>query len=423
LAQFSTPRGTQDILPEDWAYFDFVQRQAVETAVLFGYRRIETPNFAEVSLFSRTTGQGTDIVDKEMYVFRDRDGVEMSLRPEGTAPIMRAYLQHGMSRLPQPVKLFYIERNYRYDRPQRGRYREHRQFGCEAIGLEDPYVDVEMISLLVMFYARIGLRDLSLHINSIGDASCRPAYVQDLVRYLQQHIDELAPPDRERVERNPLRVLDSKETSSQPVIEGAPRLLDYLCSECREHWDRVRHGLEILGIPYEIDPRLVRGLDYYTRTVFEFLPATTGRQAVVGGGGRYDALSDALGAPHIPGIGFGTGLERLVLTMKDMDVHVPARPGPDVFVAHAGKETSDAALLLAHRLRAAGISADMGFGNRSLKAQMRQANTVEARFAAILGEDELRDERVHLRHLDTGEQETLSLEQAAEALQARQEPA
>lgn len=401
---FTTPRGTQDILPVDWPYWNFILGHAHEVAHLFGYRRIETPTFAETGLFARTSGEGSDVVDKEMYTFRDRDGDELTLRPEGTAPVMRAYLQHGMHKLPQPVKLYYIERMYRYDRPQRGRLREHHQFGCEGIGTEDAYLDVEIIALLQEFYCRIGLTDVSLHLNSIGDEHCRPAYVADLVSYLRQHEDRLAERDRERLGRNPLRVLDSKEAATQPLLQDAPHILDYLCDACRAHWNKLLHGLDVLGIPYVVDYRLVRGLDYYTRTAFEFVPPGEGAQSTVGAGGRYDALSRAMGGPPVPGIGFGSGIERLVLNVKDRGIAVPPAAHPQVYIARQGTDTEDAALRLASRLRRVGIPAAMAFGERSLKAQMRHANSSGARYAAILGEQEVTERRVAVRSLDTGEQ-------------------
>lgn len=404
MTKISTPRGTQDILPEDWPHWTFVIDRAVETALLYGYRRIETPILGQTGLFARATGEGTDIVDKEMYSFRDRGGDELSLRPEGTAPVMRAYLQHGMHKLPQPVKLFYIERMFRYDRPQRGRFREHRQFGCEAIGSDDAYVDVEMISLLSHFYGRIGLTGLTLYLNSIGDSKCRPQYLQALVAYLRRHESALADQDRDRLGRNPLRVLDSKEKSTQLVIEGAPAMLDYLCDACRTHWNKLVHGLEVLGIGFVLSHRLVRGLDYYTRTVFEFVPPTEGSQSTVGAGGRYDGLSEALGGPHVPGIGFGSGIERLVLTVRDQGVQVPAPGHPRVYVSHLGEKTEDEALFEAERLRRQGIPAVMAFGSRSVGAQIKHAAALHAEYAVIIGEDELRDGKVTLRDLESKEQ-------------------
>lgn len=416
MATFSTPRGTQDILPADWPYWCFVMEHAQKVADIFGYRRIETPTFGETELFARTTGEGTDIVEKEMYSFTDQGGESLTLRPEGTAPVMRAYLQHGMSRLPQPVKLFYLERMFRYERPQRGRFREHHQFGCEAIGVEDAYLDVEVIALLVELYRRLGLSNLSLQINSIGDSQCRPAYVRDLTAYLRGREDHLAERDRERLARNPLRVLDTKETQSLPIVESAPSILDYLCADCRAHWDKLRHGLHLVGIEYAVNPRLVRGLDYYTRTVFEFYEPDVGGQAAVNGGGRYDGLAEALGGPPTPGIGFGLGIERVVLLLKGRGAEVPAPAGPRVYVAHVGAGTEEAALQQTAELHRAGVPAIMSFGDRSLKAQMKQANNTGARYAAIIGEDELSAGEVTVRSLAGHDQRTVPAGSVAQDL-------
>lgn len=423
MPPFTTPRGTQDILPADWPYWTYVIRHAEEVARLFGYRRIETPTFAETSLFTRTTGQGTDIVEKEMYSFKDRGGDDLSLRPEGTAPVMRAYLQHGMHKLPQPVKLYYLERIYRAESPQKGRYREHHQFGCEAIGSAEPYVDVEMIALLVEFYRRLGLRDLSLHVNSIGDAACRPRYIEALVAYLRSHERELSPVDRDRLARNPLRVLDSKEPASQHVLPGAPASVDYLCEQCAVHWRKTLHGLEVLGIRFSINSRLVRGLDYYTRTVFEFLPARDGAQAVVGAGGRYDALSEAMGGPPIPGVGFGSGVERLILNLRESGLELPAEPAATVYAAHVGEDTEDAALALSAQLRRQGIPTMMSFGSRGLKPQLRTADGSGAAFAVIAFENELREGALVVRDLATGDQVALPVDEIPAAVAARLEDA
>lgn len=412
MTKFSTPRGTHDILPDDWRYWDFLLCQIREVVDLSGYRHIETPNFAETSLFARTSGAGSDVVDKEMYNFQDRDGDEFSLRPEGTAPVMRAYLQHGMNRLQQPVKLYYVERMYRYDKPQRGRFREHHQFGCEAIGLEDAFVDVEMISLLHTLFKRIGLRDFSLQLNTVGDKKCRPRYVTDLAEYLREHERALAPMDRDRLERNTLRVLDSKEHQSQTVIQRAPSMLDYLCSECQAHWGKLRHGLDLVGIPYEIDRRLVRGLDYYTRTVFEFTPPSEGAQSALAGGGRYDGLSEAIGGPSLPGIGFGSGMERLIFQMRESGVEVPEPSHAAVFIVSVGPHAADAALDLASKLRDANIPTEMAFGQSSMKSQMKKANSSGADVALILHEEELKENQVTLRDLVRSNQQTISLQEA-----------
>jgi histidyl-tRNA synthetase len=416
VTEFATPRGTVDILPEDWPYWDYVIETARRIAELYGYRRIETPTLGEVSLYVRATGEATDIVQKEMYAFRDQGGDDLTLRPEGTAPVVRAYFQHGMNRLPQPVKLFYIERMYRREAPQRGRLREHHQFGCEAIGSPDPGVDVEMLALLVQFYRELGLSGLELHLNSMGDGACRPAYLQALTGYLRTHQDELSGLDQGRLSRNPLRVLDTKEAKSRDVVSGAPSILDYLCEPCREHWNAVRAGLDALDIGYQIDPALVRGLDYYTRTVFEFQAPHDGAQSAVGGGGRYDGLAETIGAPPTPGIGFGSGIERLILTMKEQGLEPPLATLPRVYVAHVGADAATVASRVSTALRAAGIAVLMSFGSRSMKAQMKAANTAGAAYALIIGEDEVGAGAVTMRDLETGAQTTIPASEVVRAI-------
>jgi histidyl-tRNA synthetase len=418
VPEFSTPRGTVDILPDEWRYWDFVIDRAQRVSELYGYRRIETPTLGDVSLFARATGEATDIVQKEMYAFQDQGGDELALRPEGTAPVMRAYFQHGMNRLVQPVKLFYVERMYRREAPQRGRLREHHQFGCEAIGSPDPLVDVEMLALLRQFFQELGLSRLTLHLNSMGDSVCRPAYLQALTTYLESRRNELAPLDQDRLSRNPLRVLDTKETKSRDVVAGAPSILDFLCEPCRDHWNSVRCGLGALGIEYVVDPALVRGLDYYTRTVFEYQTEHEGAQSSVAGGGRYDGLAETLGAHPTPGIGFGSGVERLILTMREQGAEPPLPSHPRVFVAHLGPESAVVAIGLATSLRMDGISTLVSFGDRSVKAQMKAANSSGATYAIIIGEDEVHAGTATLRNLETGEQITLRQSDVASAVRS-----
>ncbi|HEX8919142.1 MAG TPA: histidine--tRNA ligase [Chloroflexota bacterium] len=416
MSRFSTPTGTQDILPQDWPFWSFVMRQAEAAATLRGYRRIETPIFAETTLFARTSGEGSDLVHKEMYSFKDRDGSDLTLRPEGTAPVMRAYLQHGMQRLPQPVKLYYFERMYRRERPQKGRYREHRQFGCEALGSEDPLIDAEMIALLADFYGRVGIRDVDLHLNSIGDGDCRPAYIRDLTSFLEDRVEQLAPLDRDRLGRNPLRILDSKEPQTRQVISDAPHILEYLCDSCRAHWNTLRGALDALHIPYTVDPLLVRGLDYYTRTTFEFIPAGGGSQSTIGAGGRYDALSESIGGPSVPGVGFGSGIERIIEEIRSRGVPVPATSSTQVYVAWVGSGTELPAMALAEQLRKHDIPTEVALGSLSLKTQLKRADATGARCAVIVGEDELARGEAMVRDLSTGEQRTRPIETIPESL-------
>jgi histidyl-tRNA synthetase len=393
------PRGTNDILPDDWPFWRFVRRCAEESCELFGYRRIETPVFEHAEVYLRGAGDGTDIVEKEVYLFEDRGGDRLALRPEGTAGIVRAYLQAGMGSQPQPVRVYYIAPNFRYDRPQAGRYRQHWQLGAEAIGDGDPLVDAEAIDLLRTFYRRVGLRDFTLKLNTIGDPACRPRYIEVLRDYYRPLLDAVCADDKVRFEKNPLRLLDCKEERCQPVIAGAPRLLEYLCQPCREHFERLQVHLRALGIEYAIDERLVRGLDYYTRTVFEFQPLREGAQSALGGGGRYDGLVEVLGGPPTPGVGFGTGLERLILNLKRQEAEVPSDAPPALFIAHLTPEATEAALRLAAEVRAAGCEVVLGAAGRSLKAQMRHAGGKDARYVAIIGASEAAAGEVTLRDM------------------------
>lgn len=407
MAKYQAPRGTQDILPKDQPDWELLRDTIRRLCHRYGYRRIDLPLFEETNLFVRGVGQATDIVEKEMYSFVDKGGDSLTLLPEATASVVRAYLEHGMHVLPQPVKLYTILPNFRYDRPQAGRFRQFHVFDAEALGEQDPALDAEVISLAWRFYQELGLQGLTLQLNSIGDEVCRPGYVQALTAYFRQHRDRLSATDRQRLRRNPLRLLDSKEKGLQPLVAQAPRSADHLCDECARHFSTLRGYLEGLSIPYQLNHRLVRGLDYYTKTVFEFWAPGIGAQNAVGGGGRYDGLAEQLGGPYIPAIGFALGLERIVMTLKRQRPDARGlenRQGPQVFVAYRGEEARKEALLLAESLRERGLRARMGFGNHSLKAQMRQADREGAFLAAILGEEELSSGRVTLRQLSSGEE-------------------
>lgn len=412
-----SPRGTQDILPESWPLWSHVLEAARQTAELSGYERIETPMFELTSLFTHATGEHTD-VNREMYTFQDRGGDDLSLRPEGTASAFRAYFQHGMHVRPQPVKLYYIGSMFRYERPQSGRFREHHQFGCEAIGSEDALLDASMVDLQARFYCRSGVTPLEIQVNSIGDTTCRPPYIRELVAYLRRHEGELCRQCRDRIERNPLRVLDCKVESCQPVLNAAPTILDHLCEECRRHWEHFLAGLQALGINVSINPRLVRGLDYYTRSVWEFAPAeAVGATASVGGGGRYDALAESIGEKATPGVGFSTGLERVLANLRP-DVITQARSITiDVFVAHMGEQTALEALKLVEGLHSHNMSAEMSFGGRTLKTQLRHANLRGAKYAVILGEDEMALQQATVRNLQSGEQTRVALNEVVGFIQ------
>jgi histidyl-tRNA synthetase len=417
---YQSARGTSDILPAEQPYWRYVEQVAVNTSLLYGYQRIDTPIFEDTSLFRRGTGEYTDIVQKEMYTFDDRGGNSLTLKPEGTPPVCRAYIQHGLHNLPQPVKLYYLSPIFRYDRPQAGRYRQHYQFGCEAIGEADPALDAEVIDMAWRFYKSLGLVNLSLQINSIGCKACRPGYLTVLKEYYVKHAGELCADCQARLERNPLRLLDCKQTSCQKAAGAAPKNSGYLCPQCDEHFKKLQKYLGLLGIPFQLNHRLVRGLDYYTRTVFEIQPEAEGGQSTLGGGGRYDDLIEELGGKPTPAIGFATGIERIISNIKKQSVNVPAPPGPRVLIAYLGDAARDESLKLAASLRQAGISAVTTAGGKSLKAQLRQANSLDARYTVILGEDEVKAGTATLRDMAGARQETVPLGDLAVRLKGQE---
>lgn len=404
---YKAPRGTADILPEEQGYWRYVEDKAVALCRLYGYQRLDTPVFEDAGLFTRSIGEGTDIVTKEMYIFKDRSGNTLALRPEGTAPVCRAYLEHGLDNLPQPVKLYYLAAIFRYERPQAGRYRQHYQFGFEAIGDADPVLDAEVIEMAWRFFKTLGLEQLFLYVNSIGCKKCRPSYVESLKNYYSPCVDGLCPDCRTRLEKNPLRLLDCKKPSCYQMAERAPRSTDYLCGECRGHFEAVRNYLIVLALPFEVNHRLVRGLDYYTKTVFEIQPLGVGAQGAVGGGGRYDNLIEELGGKPTPAIGFAAGMERVVLNLKKQKVPVPDSRDAKVFLAYLGSEAKTEAVKLASALRKDGVAAIMATGDRSLKAQLRQADSMGSNYVVIIGEEELKKQTVTLRNMLTGEQQSV----------------
>lgn len=407
MAQFQATRGTQDVLPEDQTYWRWVLDEARAIAPRYGFDPIDVPVFEETEVFSRGVGTGTDIVEKEMYTFEDRGERQLTLRPEFTAGIMRAYIEHGMHVLPQPVKVYAIGPVFRYEAPQAGRYRQHSQISFECVGEQDALADYEIMSIAWDLYTTLGFENLTYEINSIGCPACRPAYLRDvLVPYLQSRAGELGTVDLERLEKNPLRVLDSKEPEAQPAIDDAPLITDYLCDECREHFSDLRHYLDNADRRYAINPRLVRGLDYYTKTVFEVkAEGALGAQNTICAGGRYDGLVEVLGGEPTPGVGFALGIERAILLLKEQGITPPALDKPHIFFVHFGGETKDAAVALAGTVRRAGLGALVAFGERSMRSQMRSASSSPARYAGILGETELENHTVAVKDLETGEQQ------------------
>ena len=406
---YQAPRGTQDILPADRPYWRYVTEQMHTVAALFGYQQIDTPIFEETALFVRGVGEGTDIVDKEMYSFQDKGGADLTLRPEFTAGIMRSYIEHGMHVWPQPVKLYAVGPIFRFERPQAGRFRQHHQFNVEALGEIDPSVDVEVMSLAWTLLSRLGYRGLSFQLNSTGCPKCRPGYRAALVSYFQGYEAILNDVDRRRLAINPLRLLDSKEDAAQPLLDRAPHSADFLCDECATHFAELRRHMKALEMPYSVNFRLVRGLDYYTKTVFEVWAQGIGAQAAVCGGGRYDGLIEELGGPPTPGIGFGMGIERVILSLKEQGIEPPALPAPLVQVSPLGEAARTPAMQLVRDLRTAGLGAVLAFGNRSLKAQLKSADKANLAFALILGEQELAAGIIIVRDLRTSEQTPVPL--------------
>jgi histidyl-tRNA synthetase len=369
--KFQAPRGTHDVLPSEQPLWQLATGTLADVAEAYGYARIQTPVFEEADLFLRTSGEGSDIVQKEMYLFDDRSGRRLALRPEGTAPICRAYIEHGMHREPQPVKLYTQATMYRYAAPQKGRYREHWQQSVEAIGTDDPAIDAEVIQLYQEVLRRLGVTEWQLQLNSIGDANCRPAYVEQLNAWLDEHADVLDDDARQKRATSPLRVFDVKSERVQEALRDAPKIGDSLCDPCRDHFAEVRRYLDAYGVPYALEPTLVRGLDYYTRTTFEFVGPEEGAQSTICAGGRYDGLIEQIGGPPTPGIGFGAGVERLVQALQHEGIAAEPRALNLFFLIESDADRA-AALAQMARLRAAGVRCDADYAGRSLKGQRTQ---------------------------------------------------
>ncbi|MCB8928346.1 MAG: histidine--tRNA ligase [Ardenticatenaceae bacterium] len=413
-------KGMQDVLPEERRYWDLIISKATELARLYGFQRIDLPILEYTELYQRGVGEASDFfVQKEMYTLEESEDVMLTMRPEFTAGFMRAYIQNGMSSWPQPVKLYTIGPAFRRERQQAGRYRQHSQFNCEILGETDPAADVEVMLLAMNLYRTLGYQGLTFQLNSTGCPVCKPAYVEKLTAYLQQHMDKLADIDKERIQRNPLRVLDSKEPGMDELLAGAPHIVDHLCDDCEAHFADLRGMLDALDQSYSINFRLVRGIDYYTKTVFEVWAEGIGAQAAVCGGGRYDGLAEDIGGPPTPGVGFGSGIERIVLGMQEAGIEPPAAEQPTVLVAHFGGATKEAAVQLTFQLRSAGIGTRLAFARdrRSMKSQMREANKHDIQTVLILGDSELEQQSVMVRPLDGGEQKLVKLTDVVAELQ------
>ena len=418
-SQFQTVRGMYDLLPNRRPYFDYVMSAFEQIAKDAGYGRIETPLLEDEGVFTRSQGQGTDLVDKELYSLVDRSDKRLALRPEGTAAIARAFIEHGMNSLPQPVRLYYLEEMFRYDRPQEGRFRQHKQLGAEVFGDPNPSVDAQLIMLVQRLYKRLRLSGVTLQINSIGDAACRPKFKKALIEYLEANTKQLAEVDRERLTKNPLRVLDSKEASTQVILGDAPQTLNYLCDDCQAHFAGVLEYLDDLGVSYELNLLLVRGLDYYTRTVFEFYGEREGAQAALGGGGRYDALLETLGGQPTPAVGFAAGIERIILELEASGSLPESQEPKRVYVASLGEPARLGAFRLIEQLLDANVPATGSVDRDGIGAQLARADKLGVPYAVIIGQKEVQDGTALLRDMTSGAQETLSIDAITSELRTR----
>lgn len=404
------PRGVRDILPEDSWKWDYTLEVTRKVADLFSYREVHLPIFEQTDLFARGIGDTTDVVEKEMYTFTDKGGRSITLRPELTASMVRSYLEHNMSGGPQPVKLWEVGPMFRYERPQKGRYRQFWQIDFESIGSDSPMVDLEVIMTAIELFGHLGMSNLEVILNSVGCPECRPVYKDALMGYLKPKLGELCDTCQNRFDRNPLRILDCKDDKCKEITEGAPAIFESLCDECSDHFKAVTSGLDSLSVVYHIDKRLVRGLDYYTKTAFEVQSGDLGAQNAVCGGGRYDNLSESIGGPHVPGVGFAAGLDRIVLTMEQQGCSFGKEPAPSVYVICADDEAREMAVDVLYRLRREGISADMDYMGRGMKAQFKSAVNGGSLVACIIGGDEVSRGVVTVKDLEKSLQEEVSLE-------------
>lgn len=419
MSSIRAPRGVRDILPEESWKWEYVFAVTRKSAVDFGYREVHLPVFEHTELFSRGVGETTDVVEKEMYTFEDRSGRSITLRPELSASMVRSYLENRMDKQHQPAKLWSAGPMFRYERPQKGRYRQFWQIDFEAIGSQDPYVDVESIELSLEIFRRLGLSNLEVVINSVGCPVCRPVHKKALQDFLRPRLDRLCETCQGRFDRNPLRILDCKNPSCRALTDEAPDTISCLCDECSEHFARVRKGLNRIGAVYSIDNRLVRGLDYYTKTAYEILSGDLGAQNAVCGGGRYDNLAESIGGPHTPGVGFATGVERIILSMEQQGCSFGKAPNIEVFVVFTDSSTKEEAVSVLYDIRRAGIAADMDYTGKSLKAQFKAAGGSGAVFACVIGPEEISSGSVTLKDLVSGEQGTVARNELTIFLEAR----
>lgn len=402
------PKGTKDTMPRDSYKVQYIEKEFSELCRLYGFGEVRTPMFESTELFNRGVGETTDIVQKEMYTFEDLGHRSITLKPEGTSPAVRAFIEsHDYAEM-QPTKYYYDTPCFRYERPQAGRLREFHQFGVENFGTPDMMADAEVIALASDFIKKIGIEDVELRINSVGCRECRPVYRKALQDYLRPYYEDLSDISKDRFEANPMRIIDSKDITDQRIAKDAPYMLDYLCDDCKAAFEALKTNLDAMGISYVVDPRIVRGLDYYTKTAFEFVTTKIGAQGTVCGGGRYDHLVEEIGGPSIPGVGFGLGKERLLILMEQNDIIVDDPNIPDISVSFIGDKARLYALDLVHKLRACGVSAIIDTLNRNLKGQMKYANKLNARYSVVIGENEIEKGIVTLKNMNSGEQKEIN---------------
>ncbi len=416
MKRFQIPRGTADILPEEAELWNYIEQVSKDVFKRYSYREIKTPIFEYTELFQRGVGETTDIVEKEMYTFEDRAGRSLTLRPEGTASVVRSFVDNKLYANPDPTKLFYIGPMFRYERPQAGRTRQFTQIGVEAFGSTDPSIDAEVIALAMNIFQEMGLKDLRLEINSVGCPVCRPTYREKLVTYLNGVKEHLCKDCQSRIDRNPMRVLDCKVDSCQAATKEAPTIHQHLCDDCQTHYDQLKTYLNDMGIEYVENPRLVRGLDYYTQTAFEIKSEGVGAVGTICGGGRYNGLVEEMGGNDVPGIGFAFSIERIALALKSENVPLNLHQGLDVYTIALGEAAKRLATKVTYELRNNKLSAEMDYLDRKMKAQMKAADRLQAKFVLILGENELKEEKVILRNMGNGEQQEIPLQSIVEKI-------
>lgn len=407
----NVPKGTKDVLPNQSYKWQFVEDAAREVARVFNYKEVRTPVFEHTELFKRGVGETTDVVNKEMYTFLDKGGRSMTLKPEGTAGVARMFIENGLASSPMPVKTFYITPAFRYENPQAGRLREFHQFGIEVFGSPSPETDAEVIFAASSFLNKLKIKGVKLEINSIGCRICRNEYNKALKNYFAPHLDEMCFNCRSRFDKNPLRILDCKEERCKAIAENAPKITDYLCDDCKKHFETVRSLLDAQGLEYSVNPNIVRGLDYYSRTVFEFVSTSIGAQGTVCGGGRYDGLISELGGSNLPAIGFAAGIERLLLLMENTGVPFPEEGVPEIYLAGMDDKSRAQAFTIAMELRASGVSAEVDHMQRSVKAQLKYADKIGAKFVAVIGESELESGILNVKKMSDGTTAAVKIEE------------